>query len=88
MKLENIFNSMGFAGRLGKLGDTIRSLNENKIDKEEGKGLSSNDFVDEYKSYLDSLITSSGEGKVLSSNDFTDEYKAYLDSVMSSREQG
>lgn len=58
MKTENIFNGMGFAGRTGKLGSVIKSLKDDKVDKEEGKGLSSNDFTDEYKAYLDSLMSS------------------------------
>lgn len=58
MKIEKIFNRMGYAGQLGKLGTVIQSLKDDKVDKVEGKGLSSNDFTDDYKAYLDSVMSS------------------------------
>lgn len=58
MKIEKLFNRMGYAGQVGKLGTVIQSLKEDKVDKEEGKGLSSNDFTDGYKAYLDSVMNS------------------------------
>ena len=39
----------------GELPEDIISLINNKVDKEEGKGLSTNDFTNEYKSQLDNL---------------------------------
>lgn len=38
-----------------KIDTAYGNLNTNKVDKEEGKGLSTNDFSDEYKEKLDSL---------------------------------
>jgi hypothetical protein len=63
-----------------------------KVDKEEGKGLSSNDYTDEAQAAVDGLSDSLNqkvdkeEGKVLSSNDFTDEEKAAVAKSYSSLE--
>ena len=60
MKQRNIFNRMGFAAQLGKLGDVIENLENSisdKVDAEQGKGLSTNDFTDEYKVKLDELMS-------------------------------
>ena len=61
---------------------------DNKVIKETGKGLSTNDFTNEYKSKLDGLqnVDISGkvdkvEGKGLSTNDFTNEYKQKIDNT-------
>lgn len=51
---------------------------DNKVDKIDGKDLSTNDFTDEYKQKIDNKVDMV-EGKNLSSNDFTDEYKQKLD---------
>lgn len=70
----------------------ISEIINDKVDKENGKGLSSNDFTDEDKAKLDSLgnyddtVLKEGkvdkeEGKCLSSNDFTDKDKAKLDDL-------
>ena len=62
----------------------------NKVDKVTGKGLSKNDFTDDYKAKLDNLDTNlSGKvdkvsGKGLSANDFTSTYKTKLDNLDSS----
>ena len=62
-------------------------LNNNKVDKVSGKGLSANDFTSAYKTKLDNLDTNlSGKvdkvsGKGLSANDFTDNYKTKLDNL-------
>ena len=59
----------------------------NKVDKVTGKGLSKNDFTDDYKAKLDNLDTNlSGKvdkvsGKGLSTNDFTSTYKTKLDNL-------
>ena len=37
------------------LADGIKTLNETKVDKEDGKGLSSNDFTDDLKNKLDDI---------------------------------
>lgn len=51
---------------------------DKKVDKIDGKDLSTNDFTDEYKQKIDNKVDMV-EGKNLSSNDFTDEYKQKLD---------
>ena len=51
---------------------------DKKVDKIDGKDLSTNDFTDEYKEKIDNKVDMV-EGKSLSSNDFTDEYKQILD---------
>lgn len=38
-----------------KIDNAIGELNENKVEQEKGKGLSTNDFTDEDKARLDSL---------------------------------
>ena len=57
MKRKSIFNGMGFAGQTGKLGDVLEKLEGGKVDKEDGKTLSSNDFTDEYKQKIDELYS-------------------------------
>ena len=60
-----------------------------KVSKIEGKGLSTNDFTDDYKNKVENASTKDDlgkkvdkvEGKGLSTNDFTDEYKDTLDSL-------
>ncbi len=58
-----------------------------KVDKVDGKGLSSNDFTTMYKNALDGLNTALNQkvncedGKGLSSNDFTSTYKSLLDGL-------
>lgn len=58
-----------------------------KVDKVDGKGLSTNDFTTAYKNLLNLLSEEIDEkvdkvvGKVLSSNDFTDELKAKLQNI-------
>ena len=62
-------------------------LNDTKVDKASGKGLSTNDFTVAYKAKLDNLDTNlSGKvdkvtGKGLSANDYTDEEKAEVAKV-------
>ncbi len=64
----------------------LTMLNEglsNKVNKIEGKGLSSNDYTDEDKnklSLIDDKVTKES-GKGLSTNDFTDTYKNQLDNL-------
>ena len=66
----------------GNLEDINKKL-ENKVDKEVGKGLSSNDFTDEDKILLGNIVNKVDKvtGKGLSSNDFTDEYREILDTL-------
>lgn len=60
-----------------------------KVSKIEGKGLSANDFTDDYKAKVENACTKYDlgkkvdkiEGKGLSTNDFTDEYKETLDNL-------
>lgn len=74
-----------------EIGDENSYLTEEAADakyviKEEGKGLSSNDFNDELKQKLESIDLSKyvlkEEGKGLSTNDLTNEYKATLDNAL------
>lgn len=63
---------------------TIISALAEKVDKVEGKGLSTNDFTDSYKSEIDNLpnnYIAQEEGKGLSSNDFTSEEKTKLSNI-------
>ena len=53
----------------------------NKVDKVTGKGLSTNDFTNDYKTTLDTLKTDLNAGKKLSTNDFTNEYKEKIDNA-------
>lgn len=71
----------------------LKNLEKNKVDKEDGKGLSSNDYTDADKAKVDSLETTYAtkaelsnkvdkvEGKGLSTNDFSNEYKAKIDDI-------
>jgi hypothetical protein len=69
-------------------------LTENAVIKEDGKGLSTNDFTDEdkikldnsvSKEYVDNNFVAEEQGKGLSTNDFTDEYKTKLDDSASKK---
>lgn len=65
----------------------LQEMLDKKVDKVEGKGLSANDFTDEYKETLDDLDTDLDKkvdkvtGKGLSTNDFTNAYKETLDGL-------
>ena len=65
----------------------VSDIDDNKVDKVSGKGLSTNDFTSAYKTKLDNLDTNlSGKvdkvsGKGLSTNDFTSTYKTKLDNL-------
>lgn len=74
-----------------EIGDENSYLTETVADekyvaKEDGKGLSSNDFTDALKEKLENIDLSNyvekEEGKGLSTNDLTDEYKAQLDNAL------
>lgn len=78
-----------------KLGTDVKAALSNKVDKEPGKGLSTNDFTDEYKEKLGFLYVYDDselrgligykvdqiQGKGLSANDFTDADKEKLDNM-------
>lgn len=53
--LAELFNKKYDASKGEALAITTKSLEDNKVDKEEGKGLSTNDYTDEDKEKLDSL---------------------------------
>lgn len=57
-------------------------LNDIKVDKIEGKGLSTNDYTDSDKSSLTSITNSLKGGKKLSSNDYTDEDKILVGTIV------
>lgn len=61
----------------------MTELLKNKVDKEDGKGLSSNDYTDLDKAEVANIKNKVDiiEGKSLSSNDFTDNYKGELDAL-------
>lgn len=65
----------------------LQEMLDKKVDKVEDKGLSANDFTDEYKETLDDLDTDLDKkvdkvtGKGLSTNDFTNAYKETLDGL-------
>ena len=72
----------------------LKNLENTKVDKEEGKGLSSNDFTDALKTKLEGMEPDTyatkdeldkkvdkEEGKGLSSNDYTDVDKAKVDGL-------
>lgn len=53
--LAELFNKKYDASKGEALATAAKSLEDNKVDKEEGKGLSTNDYTDEDKEKLDSL---------------------------------
>ena len=57
-------------------------LDSKKVDKIEGKGLSTNDYTDSDKSSLTSITKSLQGGKTLSSNDYTDEDKILVGTIV------
>ena len=69
--------------------DKIKATIDNKVDKISGKGLSTNDFTNDYKNQVDTNTTNIGTitetmvtrvpGKGLSSNDFTNAYRDKID---------
>ena len=63
--------------------DVIDTTLFNKVDKEDGKVLSSNDYTNEDKQFVDTIANKVDkiEGKELSSNDYTNEDKLKLDSL-------
>jgi hypothetical protein len=88
--LQNLFDQI-----LCGSGSDYDELINGKVDKEEGKGLSTCDFTEELKTKLESAITEhqdiSGkvdkvEGKKLSSNDFTDEHLDKLNRAITSHQ--
>lgn len=87
---SNVFSVKNGGISTAKLDSTLQtaigSIGD-KVDKVTGKGLSTNDFTNAYKSQLDSLDTNLGgkvdkvTGKGLSTNDFTASYKSQLDGL-------
>ena len=65
--------------------DVLGTAISTKVDKEVGKGLSTNDYTNEDKAALANKVDKE-TGKGLSSNDFTNEAKAKLDSVQEGAE--
>lgn len=67
--------------------EKIKAALSKKVDKVSGKGLSTNDFTNSYKSKLDGLDSALSKkvdkvsGKGLSTNDFTNTYKNKLDTA-------
>ena len=63
--------------------DVIDTTLFNKVDKESGKTLSSNDYTDEDKLKVSTIANKvdKEDGKVLSSNDYTNEDKQSVDTI-------
>ena len=87
---SNVFSIKDGGVSTAKLDSTLQtaiSSIDGKVDKVTGKGLSTNDFTNTYKSQLDSLDSNlNGKvdkvtGKGLSTNDFTASYKSQLDGL-------
>ena len=74
---------------VGNEGATIEQL-KSKVDKIQGKQLSTNDFTNDYKNRVDNLTSivdtkvDKVSGKELSTNDFTNEYKSTVDNIENS----
>ena len=112
MKQRNIFNRMGFAAQLGKLGDVLDNISKklsgieegaqvNKVESVAGKtgavvltkadvGLANADNTADLSKPISTATQAAldkkvdkVDGKVLSTNDFTNEYKEKLDELMS-----
>lgn len=76
---------------VNKIKAALSSLSTGKVDKVEGKGLSTNDFSDHYIDQVDYNAAAIGmltdnkvdkvDGKGLSANDFTNNYKTKLDGI-------
>lgn len=58
MNVKKLLNAMNVTARRVRLGDLI----DGKVDKVSGKGLSTNDFTDTYKSKLDAIIEAETSG--------------------------
>lgn len=43
----------------------VKNITNNKVDKVSGKGLSTNDFTDSYKSTIDGLVSTGGQANVI-----------------------
>lgn len=83
-----------------EVAEALNSAIGGKVDKVDGKGLSTEDFTSEFKAILENLPTITTddvenwnnkvdkvEGKGLSTNDFTDELKTKLDNMTSVTEE-
>lgn len=57
--LADYYTKTEINNKLSPINNSITELNSNKVDKQDGKGLSTYDFNDSYKSYLDVLGTRS-----------------------------
>lgn len=84
----NTWNDLPYAS-VGNKGATIEQLNS-KVDKIQGKQLSTNDFTNDYKNKVNNLTSivdtkvDKVSGKGLSTNDFTNEYKSTVDNIENS----
>lgn len=83
-----------------EVAEALNAAIGNKVDKIEGKGLSTEDFTTEFRAILENLPTITAddvenwnnkvdkvEGKGLSTNDFTDDLKTKLDNMISVTEE-
>ena len=82
--IDNVTSNAANKPLSANQGKVLKALIDNKVDKVTGKGLSTNDFTNTYKSKLDSLDTNLNNkvdkvaGKGLSEADFTNNEKTKL----------
>ena len=75
--LADYYTKTEINNKLSSINNSITNLDTNKVDKVEGKGLSTHDFNDSYKSYLD-VLENRSFGNSISSTIKNDEYKIHL----------
>lgn len=67
-KLESSYTAEAIDSIIAAIGNRVNELDQQKVDKETGKGLSSNDFKDEHLNKVDLIQTDGEEDKYLSEN--------------------
>lgn len=82
-----LYSSVGNEGITVEQFNALNSIVNDKVDKIQGKNLSTNDFTNDYKNKVDNLNSiidtkvDKISGKTLSSNDFTNDYKTKIDNT-------
>ena len=92
--MDTIKEIVDYVEQHKEVAEALSAAIGNKVDKAEGKGLSTEDFTTEFKAVLEELSTITTEdvenwnnkvdkieGKVLSTNDFTNEFKIKLENI-------
>lgn len=75
--LADYYTKTEINNKLSPINNSITDLDTNKVDKQDGKGLSTHDFNDSYKSYLD-VLGNRSFGNSISYTSGYDEYKIHL----------